>query len=78
MNSGLADGLASAGITRPVFSFSFKTKVFASTTLQLSDRLMSFWPIESRAPQRLIDAMQSSAVTGAPSCHSRPSRSVKV
>ena len=32
----------------------------------------------SRAPQRLIDAMQSSAVTGAPSCHSRPSRSVKV
>ena len=32
----------------------------------------------SRAPQRLSDAMQSSAVTGLPSCHSSPSRSVKV
>ena len=30
----------------------------------------------SRAPQRLIEAMQSAAVTGAPSCHSRPSRKV--
>ena len=32
----------------------------------------------SRAPQRLIEAMQSSEVTGVPSCHSRPSRRVKV
>ena len=32
----------------------------------------------SRADQRLSEATQSSAVTGAPSCHSRPSRSVKV
>ena len=39
---------------------------------------MSFWPIASRAPQRLIEAMQSSEVTGLPSCHSRPSRRVKV
>ena len=39
---------------------------------------ISFWPIESLAPQRLIEATQSSAVTGLPSCHSRPSRSVKV
>ncbi len=39
---------------------------------------ISFWPIESLAPQRLIEAMQSSAVTGLPSCHSRPSRRVKV
>ncbi len=39
---------------------------------------MSFWPIVSRAPQRLIDCMQSSEVTGVPSCHSRPSRRVKV
>ena len=39
---------------------------------------ISFWPIESLAPQRLIEATQSSAVTGLPSCHSRPSRRVKV
>ena len=39
---------------------------------------MSFWPIASRVPQRLIEAMQSSEVTGLPSCHSRPSRRVKV
>ena len=32
----------------------------------------------SRAPQRLIEAMQSSEVTGLPSCHSSPSRRVKV
>ena len=39
---------------------------------------ISFWPIESLAPQRLIEATQSSAVTGLPSCHSSPSRKVKV
>jgi hypothetical protein len=32
----------------------------------------------SRAPQRLSEAMQSSAVTGWPSCHASPSRKVKV
>jgi hypothetical protein len=40
--------------------------------------VISFWPIASFAPQRLIEATQSSAVTGAPSCHSSPSRSVIV
>jgi hypothetical protein len=39
---------------------------------------MSFWPMPSRALQRCSEAMQSSAVTGAPSCHSSPSRSVNV
>ena len=39
---------------------------------------MSFWPMPSRTLQRFSEAMQSSAVTGWPSCHSRPSRSVKV
>ncbi len=32
----------------------------------------------SRLPQRWMEAMQSSEVTGLPSCHSRPSRRVKV
>ena len=35
-------------------------------------------PMTSRLPQRLSEAMQSSAVTGAPSCQSSPSRRVKV
>ena len=39
---------------------------------------MSFWAIVSRLPQRLSEATQSSAVTGLPSCHSSPSRRVKV
>ena len=39
---------------------------------------MSCWPSASRTPQRLSEATQSSAVTGWPSCHSRPSRRVKV
>jgi len=30
------------------------------------------WPVESRAPQRLIDETQSAPVTGVPSCHSDP------
>ena len=38
----------------------------------------SFSPIESRTAQRFSEAMQSSAVTGVPSCHSSPSRSLKV
>ena len=32
----------------------------------------------SRAPQRRIEATQSAAVTGAPSCHASPSRSRNV
>ena len=53
-------------------------KVFGSTTAKSFTKVIIFWPIASFAPQRLIDATQSSAVTGAPSCHSRPSRSVSV
>jgi hypothetical protein len=41
-------------------------------------KVMSFWPIASREAQRLIEAMQSSAVTGAPSWNFRPSRKVNV
>ena len=48
----------------------------ASTTLYSDSYEASFWPIESRADQRFSEATQSSAVTGAPSCHSSPSRRV--
>ena len=41
-------------------------------------KLMSFSPVESRAPQRFSEAMQSALVTGWPSCNFRPSRRVKV
>jgi hypothetical protein len=39
---------------------------------------MSFWPTASREAQRWIEATQSSAVAGWPSCHFNPSRRVKV
>ena len=54
------------------------TNVLASVGFSSATKLMSFWPMPSRAPQRLRDATQSSAVTGWPSCHSRPSRKLKV
>ena len=53
-------------------------KVFASTTWKSLTKVIIFCPVASFAPQRLIDATQSSAVTGAPSCHRSPSRSVIV
>ena len=65
-------------MSRPVGDLSLTVKVFASLAVIESTKLISFWPSASRAAQRLIEAMQSSAVTGAPSCQSRPSRSVKV
>ena len=52
--------------------------VLASGALKSLTTLISFWPMESRAAQRLIEATQSSPVTGLPLCHSRPSRRVKV
>ena len=44
----------------------------------LAVKSISFWPMPSALPQRFSDATQSSAVTGAPSCHFNPSRRVKV
>src|SRR3979409_1559566 len=72
------DGLPSESSTRPYGSFRIIWKVLASTALKSFTKSMSFWPMASRAPQRLIEAMQSSEVTGLPSCHSSPSRRVKV
>ena len=71
-------GLPSESSTRPYGSFSTIWKVLASTALNSFTKSMSLRPIASRAPQRLIEAMQSSEVTGVPSCHSSPSRKVKV
>ena len=42
-----------------------------------STKVISFWPIASRLPQRWSDAITSSPVTGFPSWNSRPARSVK-
>ncbi len=78
MKGTLDDGLPSDSSTRPYGSFIFILKVLASTASKPATEASIFWPIESRAPQRLIDWMQSSDVTGVPSLHSRPSRKVKV
>ena len=53
-------------------------KVRSLTTSSDSSSRISSVPDTSFAPQRLIDATQSAAVTGAPSCHFSPSRSVNV
>ena len=78
MKGTFEDGLPSDSSTRPYGSLSCMVKVLASTALNSLTKSMSFRPIASRAPQRLIEAMQSSGVTGVPSCQARPSRSVKV
>ena len=78
MNGTFDDGLPSPVSTSPVGALSTMRNVFASTTGMSLTKDIIFWPIASFAPQRLIDATQSSAVTGVPSCHSRPSRSVIV
>src|SRR6267143_5602857 len=78
MKGTLDEGLPSDCRTRPYGSFIFILKVLASMTSKSVTEPIIFWPIESRAAQRLIEAMQSSEVTGLPSDQTRPSRSVKV
>ena len=78
MKGTFEEGLPSPSRTRPVGSFSLMTNVLASTTSMPATNVISFWPVASLAAQRLMEATQSSAVTGWPSCQSRPSRSVKV
>src|SRR5215467_14620342 len=78
MKGTFDDGLPSDSSTRPYGSFIFILKVLASTTSKPATEPIIFWPIESRAAQRLIEAMQSSDVTGWPVLHTRPSRRVKV
>src|SRR5215510_3349082 len=78
MNGTFDDGFDRPSSTRPVGSLSLMVNVLASTAEIESTNVIIFWPSESLAAQRLIDAMQSSDVTGWPSCHSSPSRKVKV
>ena len=73
MNGTFEDGLPRPKMRRPVGSLSLIVKVFGSSpTVIDSTKVISFWPSASLAPQRLIEAMQSSAVTGLPSCQSEP------
>jgi hypothetical protein len=78
MNGTFDDGLPSESITRPYGSLSAMVKVLSFTAFISATNSIIFWPIASRAAQRLIEATQSSPVTGLPSCHSSPSRRVKV
>ena len=78
MKGTLEEGLPSPISTRPVGSLSLMVKVLASTASMLATKDISFWPVASLAAQRLMEATQSSDVTGGPSCQARPSRSVKV
>ena len=78
MNGTSDDGLPRPSSTRPVGDDSTMRNVLASTASKPLTKDIIFWPVASFAPQRLIDAMQSSDVTGLPSCHRRPSRSVSV
>src|SRR5215472_9244708 len=78
MNGTFDDGLPSDSSTRPYGSFIFILKVLSSTFSRPATDAIIFWPIESRAAQRLIEAMQSSEVTGVPLLHCSPSRSVNV
>src|SRR5215468_5851017 len=78
MKGTLDDGLPSDSNTRPYGSFIFILKVLASTASKPATEASIFWPIESLAPQRLIDWIQSSDVTGAPSLNAKPSRNLKV
>src|SRR5215475_14786628 len=78
MKGTLEEGLPSPNSTRPVGDVSFMMKVLGPFASKPSTNVISFWPVESLAAQRLMEATQSSAVTGCPSCQRRPSRRVKV
>ena len=79
MKGTLDEGLASANNSRPVGSFSLMTIVLSfGAVISDTKPVKTFWPSESLADQRFSDCTQSAAVTGWPSCHSRPSRSVIV
>jgi hypothetical protein len=76
MNDGLAEGLPSASRTRPNGVSRSSVNVFLSTGAILLSAAIMRRPTASFAPQRLMDATQSSAVTGWPSWNLSPSRSV--
>ena len=71
-------GLPSTSSSNGNGCFSTSLKVLASVAASWSVSAISILPSGSRTDQRLSEATQSSAVTGLPSCHLRPSRSVNV
>ena len=77
MKSGRELSLARPSSSSEVGCLSTTRNCFASTASMRSISVISTCPVASASAQRLIEAMQSSDVTGAPSCHFRPSRSVK-
>jgi len=78
MNGTFDDGLPSADSTRPVGSLSTMRSALGLTLAISLTNPIIFWPIESLAAQRLMEATQSSAVTGLPSCQTSPSRRISV
>ena len=71
-------GLPSASITWPKGLPSSMTKLAVSRILISFVAAISRRPMESRWPQRLMEATASSAVTAVPSWNSSPGRSLKV
>ena len=78
MNGVFDEGLPIESSTRPNGSFSTSWKVLSSILFHSFVAAASAWPIASFFDQRVSEAMASSEVTGAPSCHFKPSRSVNV
>ena len=78
MNSGIGAGCANASITTPIGRLRTMRKVWSSGASIRSVKAISAWPKLSRAPQRLMLAMQSRPRTGSPSWNFSPSRSRKV
>ena len=77
-NSGTEADLASAFSIRPNGSLSTIWKVRSSTAVIALVDLAKRPPRASLSVKRLIEGSTSAVVTGWPSCHLRPSRSLKV
>ncbi|MNV72096.1 hypothetical protein D3C71_1651560 [compost metagenome] len=69
MNGAVPVGLDRARSARSVGSFMTMRKLLSSIASILSVNFSRVRPMPSPAAQRLIDATQSSEVTGLPSCH---------
>ncbi len=76
MKGVLLEGLPSASSTGPKRSDSSSVNVFLSAAASFAVCAARSRPNRSFLPQRLSDSTQSSATTGWPSCHLRPSRRV--
>lgn len=72
--SGVGAECASASTTTPIGRLSRMRKLRSSGLSMRSVKPSRAWPKLSRAPQRLIEATQSTPRTGVPSWNFRPSR----